>query len=533
MEKPPKAAKPAKRRKTPQPELLAGVDVGSSAMRMHIAQIAPGDDENPLRLIEELTHPVSTGADTFTHGYIRTDTLRSICDILGNFLRLMDGYGVAHRRIVASSAVREALNREILVDRIRHNAGVDVELLDAVEESRLAYQALLPWLRLRGGEYSMALNLGGGSTEMMILRGEDLLTGRSRRLGTSRLFHAAAAAGAQAGGRIMRERLRAAAANIVRSHRETYREYAVSHFFLINPVLYRAFLRHPGAVRHERDFVLRADVLRAAIAEQSAKSPLELGETFNMGLAEVENLLPAMMILDSFIETIEIEEVTFANTDLLNGLLLEMMIAARGGNPLMMFRRQMVRSARAVGEKYVYDRAHARLVTSFAMTLFDLLRDVLDLDERDRLLLELAAVLHDIGTYIAEHDHHRHSAYLVKWADIVGLNENDRALTSQIVFYHRRENPSRDNAYFMSIPSADRLRISKLAGILRVADVLDRGHTQSVSAMRAEIAGDKLVLHLRIATDLGTILDALPAKAVLLEQVSGLQVVLRREMMGS
>jgi exopolyphosphatase/guanosine-5'-triphosphate,3'-diphosphate pyrophosphatase len=383
----------------------------------------------------------------------------------------------------------------------------------------------------------MALNLGGGSTEMMILRGEDLLLGGSRRLGTSRLFHAAGAAapgqgGGHAGGQIMRERLQAVAANIVRSHREAYREYAISHFFLINPILYRAFRRHPAAEKHERDFVIPSDILRRAIAEQSAKSPLEIGEAFNMGLAEVENLLPAMMILDSFIETAEVGEVTFTNTELLNGLLLEMVIAARGESPLMAFRRQMVRSARAVGEKYFYDRAHARQVTGFALALFDVLRETLDLTETDRLLLELAAVLHDIGTYIAEHEHHRHSAYLVKWADIVGLNESDRALTSQIVYYHRKENPSRDNAYFTSLPVADRLRIAKLAGLLRLADVLDRGHTQSVTDMRAEIAGDKLVLHLRIATDLGLILDSLPAKAALLEQVTGLQIVLRREMVG-
>ena len=163
-----KKAKPAQRRKVPLPELFAGIDVGTSAMRMHIAQYLPNNEDHPIRLLEELTHPVSTGADTFTHGFIRPETLYSICDILDNFIRLMNEYGVVHRRAVASSAVREAANREILVDRIRHNSGLELELLDAVEESRLAYQALLPWLLRRQGSYSMALNLGGGSTEIMI-----------------------------------------------------------------------------------------------------------------------------------------------------------------------------------------------------------------------------------------------------------------------------------------------------------------------------------------------------------------------------
>ena len=334
-----KKTKSVRRRKAPPPELLAGIDVGTSAMRLHIAQHVPDNEDHPLRILEELTHPVSSGADTFLHGYIKPETLHSICEILDDFSRLMNEYGVTRRRVVASSAVREASNREILVDRIRHNSGLELELLDAVEESRLAYRALLPWLRGKQGSYSMALNLGGGSTEIMILRGIDLQTGASRRLGTSRLFHAAG----QAGEHIRRERLQAIAANIVRAHREVYREYTIAHFFLINRLLHRAFLTHPAAERHERDFVIRSDVLRRTIADYSVKSPLEIGEAFTMGLTEVENLLPAMMILDNFIEATEVPEVTFTDTELLTGLLLEMVISMRGENPLMAFRGQMAR----------------------------------------------------------------------------------------------------------------------------------------------------------------------------------------------
>lgn len=514
-----------RRRGKPRPVLLAGIDVGTTAMRLHIAEHHP-DAETPLRVIEELTHPIATGADTFTHGHIRPETLFSICDILNKFLRLMNEYGVEHRRAVASSAVREASNREILVDRIRHNSGLELEILDAVEESRLAYQALLPWLQQRQGSYSMALNLGGGSTEIMILRGDDLQTGGSRRLGTSRLFYSAGTGS----GHIRMERLQATAANIVRSTREAYQDYNITHFFLINRILYRAFRNVPEAERHENDFVIPTDALRELIRRHAVRSPLEIAGSFNMGLAEVENLLPAMMILDSFMDASEVGGVTFTNTELLTGLLLEMVMALRGENPLMSFRRQMVRSARAVGEQYFYDRTHARLVTSFALVLFDALRDMLDLDDKDRLLLELAAVLHDIGMYVTEHHHHRHSAYLVKWSDIVGLNETDRMLTAQIVYFHRKEIPSRDHPEFMALSKRDRLRVNKMAGILRLADVLDRGHGQNVKELRAEISEDKLILYLRIASDLGIILDALPQKADLLEQVTGLQVILRREM---
>ncbi len=523
---PTRANKKRNRRRSrsgPRPILLGAIDLGSTAVRMHIAEYLP---DAPIKVIEELAHPVTTGADTFRHGRILPETLFSICNILGDFLRLLDDYGVQHRRAVASSAIREASNREILVDRIRHNAGLDLEILDSIEESRIIYQALLPWLRQCQGAYTMALNLGGGSTEIMILRGEDLQIGGTRRLGTSRLFHTATAGGSHS----RAERLQTIASNIVRSTKEAYQEYTITHFFLVNRMLYRAFREDPAAVRSETDFVIPADVLRERIGRASGLSPLEIGRTFNMGLAEVEILIPAMLILDNFVTAAEVSEITFTNTEMLSGLTVEMAMTVRGENPLMAFRRQMVRSARAVGEQYGYDRNHARVVTDFALTLFDTLREMLDLAEKDRLLLELAAVLHDIGMYVNEHHHQRHSAYLVKWSDIVGLNESDRYLTSQIVFFHRRDLPSRDYPEYMALPLADRLRVGKLAGLLRLADVLDRGHQGSVKELRAEVSGGKLILYLQILGDLGLIMDKLPHKADLLEQVTGLQVVLRREM---
>lgn len=512
-----------KRPAAPQPALLGAVGVGSTAMRLNIVEYAP---EKPLRYIEELTHPVAIGADSFRHGRILPETLFAICGIMDNFVRVMNDYGVPHRRAVASSAIREAANRDILIDRVRHSSGLELEVLDAIEESRIIYQALLPWLREHPANYSLALNLGGSSTEIMILRGDNLLTGGSRRLGTSRLFHALG----QIGGQSRTERLQAITANIVRSARESYQEYNIDQFFLVNRLLYRAFRDMPEAVRREDCFVIPAEPLRERIRQASRRSPLEIGNDFNVGLSEVEMLLPAMLILDSFVESSEVEEVTFTDTERLDGLMAEMAMTLRGENPLMAFRRQMVRSARAVGEQYYYDRVHARAVTTFSLILFDELRDMLDLEDKDRLLLELAAVLHDIGMYVNEHHHQRHSAYLVKWSNIVGLNESDRLLTSQLVYFHRKKLPSREHPEFMALPRADRLRVGKLAGILRLADVLDRGHHQSVREMRAEVSGEKLILYLVMDGDMGIILDELPKKADLLEQVTGLQVVLRREM---
>ncbi|MDR2390097.1 MAG: HD domain-containing protein [Planctomycetota bacterium] len=508
-------------RQAAAPTLLAGIDLGSTAVRLNIAETGP---DAGVRVIEELTHPVSTGADIFRHGRILPGTMTAILHIIGNYLRLADDYGVEHRQIAASSAIHEAANREILADRVRHDTGLALVLLDTVEESRLAYQALLPWLRRRQGNFSLALNIGGGSTEMMILRGEDLQIGGVRRLGVARLFHAAG----QTGGQTRAEILRAMSINIVNSARDVYQEYNISTFFLVNRNLYRAFRNDPLAERRPDDFIIAAEPLRRSLEKAYQLSPTEIGRLFNLGLTDAEMLIPAMLILDSFVWAVETAEVTFTNTETLSGLLIEMGMALRGENPLTAFRRQMVRSARAVGERYGYDRAHARMVTEFSLAIFDAVREMLDLDDRDRLLLELSAVLHDIGMYVSENLHHRHSAYLIKWSDIVGINENARALIAQTAYFHRQETPSDAHPDYMALSQFDRIRVAKLAGILRLADVLDRGHRQNVRSLKAEIAGEELRLVLDMSGDMGIITEALPKKADLIELVTGLRPVLRR-----
>jgi exopolyphosphatase/guanosine-5'-triphosphate,3'-diphosphate pyrophosphatase len=516
------ARRSARRRAARTPELVAGIDIGSTAIRMAVAEVLP---EFGVRTVEELNQPVATGADTYRHGRILPGTLRSICRIIENFLVLLDDYGVERRRAVSSSSVREARNNEIVIDRIRHETGLELEILDAFEESRLAYRALLPWLGRNPRGYSLALNLGGGATEIMLLRGEDLQVGGARRLGTSRLFHAIGRGSSHGKG----ELLRTLTANIVNSTREVYQEFHAAQFLLINRILYRAFRGDPNAQRHETDFVLPAEYLHERLKTTYSLGNLEIGELFNMGLADVEILVPAMLILDCFLDAADVRKITFTNTDMLTGLLAEMALVVRGENPLTAFHRQIVRSARAVGEKFNYDRAHARAVTEYSLRIFEAMAESLDLDGHDRLLLEVAAVLHDIGMYIAERGHHQHSSYLVKWSDIVGLNEADRMLVAQIVLFHRKEMPSTRHAEFTALSPEDRMRVRKLAGMLRLADVIDRGHRQSVKDLRVERTDDRLFLNLLTGGDLGIIADALPMKSDLFEDVAGLKVVLRRE----
>jgi exopolyphosphatase/guanosine-5'-triphosphate,3'-diphosphate pyrophosphatase len=153
----------------------------------------------------------------------------------------------------------------------------------------------------------------------------------------------------------------------------------------------------------------------------------------------------------------------------------------------------IMRIARETGEKYLYDARHAAQVTDVALSLFDLLRAEHDCTERHRLLLEVAARLHDIGAFVNVRGHHKHSLYLIRNTEFMGLSLEETNLIAVIARYHRKMMPQLSHPEYAGLTPESRLVVSKLAAILRVADALDRVHDQSLGRLRFEIESDALV----------------------------------------
>jgi exopolyphosphatase/guanosine-5'-triphosphate,3'-diphosphate pyrophosphatase len=145
---------------------------------------------------------------------------------------------------------------------------------------------------------------------------------------------------------------------------------------------------------------------------------------------------------------------------------------------------------------------------------------------RYRLILELAAILHDIGTYLKPSGHHKHGYYLVLNSEIFGISKGDLAVIANIVRYHRKAQPSTGHENFISLRREQRVSVLKLSAILRIADALDRGHSQRVRNVQAEIQGSDLALRCKAVGDLSVERHGMPSKADMFEEVFGLNVIL-------
>jgi exopolyphosphatase/guanosine-5'-triphosphate,3'-diphosphate pyrophosphatase len=189
-------------------------------------------------------------------------------------------------------------------------------------------------------------------------------------------------------------------------------------------------------------------------------------------------------------------------------------------------RDQVLTSALQVGRKYAFDEPHAMAVARFALRLFDDTPRLHHLDEESRLLLEVAAMLHDIGHFVSATEHHKHTYYLLNATPLIGLTKPQRAVVANVARYHRKSAPSLQHEPFKILPAKDRVTVSKLSAILRLADALDNEHAGKVTDIAVEYNRPRFVLKLQGQGDLLLEQWALIKRIPLFEEVYGVKVTI-------
>jgi exopolyphosphatase/guanosine-5'-triphosphate,3'-diphosphate pyrophosphatase len=189
-------------------------------------------------------------------------------------------------------------------------------------------------------------------------------------------------------------------------------------------------------------------------------------------------------------------------------------------------RRQILASAAALGKKFHYNEMHAKNVTGCALAIFDALVRDYGLDGKARLLLETSSMLHDIGTIIRASGHHKHGEYIIANSEIFGLTKNDLTIISNVVRYHRKAPPAPTHLNFIALPREDRILVTKLAAILRIADALDRGHDGKLGRLEFERVEDRFIMRAEKRLDFSLERLSMAEKSDMFNEVFGLEPVL-------
>jgi exopolyphosphatase/guanosine-5'-triphosphate,3'-diphosphate pyrophosphatase len=512
-------------KQTAAKETAAVIDIGSGAVRMVVAELGPGA---AVRRLENLSQPVRLGRDVFTSGRISNSVMREAMEILRNFKSVADTYGVKRLHAIATSAVREAVNRDNFVDKAFLIAGIDVEVVEGTEENRLdllaVESALEDKLQIQK-KNCLIMEVGCGATEIIVLtKGKVELT-RTLPIGSIRLPERLVPGRSEPG--VMLRVVKRAVHAMAEDARREYDLGQVDTFIALGSDMRLAARQITGPTQQDHTVLSVKDFLD--FARPLAKvPPEELAAKYAIPFADAETLYPAILISTCFLSETKVESLIVPMVSIRDGLLLEMSQMASGGKRSDVS-RQVTSSARSLGRKYRYDEPHAVNVAGLAVKLFDLLKAEHGLGPRERMLLETSAVLHDIGIYISPTSHHKHSAYLVDASEFFGLRKSDKDIVSNVVRYHRRSLPKPTHTAYMSLPRTDRTVVAKLAAILRVADALDNPHQQKVQDFTLERAQDSYTLWVGPeAGDVSLERQAVQGKGDMFAEIFGASIALKQ-----
>ncbi|HEY2415997.1 MAG TPA: Ppx/GppA phosphatase family protein [Pirellulaceae bacterium] len=511
----------------PPARQVAVIDIGTASVRMAVAEITAAGQ---VRQLETLSQAVNLGKDAFIHSSISKATIEECVRVLKSYRRILKEYQIENPsqvRVVATSAVREATNRLAFVDRIYIATGFQVEPLDEAEVIRITFLGVQPFLLsdpTLAQSRVLVTEVGGGSTELLVVKGADLVYSHTYRLGSLRL-------------RETLEALRAPTLkvrNIMETHiHRTVAEIA-EHVVRDGPI---ELIAMGGDVRFavrqlqpEWDGRSLARLTLKGLEDFTNKilgqSEDRIVRKYRLSYPEAETLGPALLAYVLLAKELQITSVLVSNINLRDGLLSEMAESETGSKE---FSKQIIRSAVDLGRKFNFDEAHGVHVADLCSKLFHQLREEHQLPSRYEVILQVAALLHEIGLFVSNRSYHKHSLYLIRNSELFGLGKKDLLLAALVARYHRRASPQPTHEGYATLDRDERVAVAKMAAILRIADALDESRSQRIHEIVVQRDGDRMIVSVPMVEDLSLENLALKQSGLLFEETFGTAVLLRME----
>ena len=503
------------------PTVLSVIDVGSSGVRMLLAELKP---DGAVRILEDVQKPLALGRETFRTGTLSAASIQKAVNILRQYRSMMDTYSVTHTRAVATSAVRAALNRDTFVDRIFLATGIEVEVIEGSQETLLTFAAVQRALAARPdftSEDSLMFELGAGSTEWALVRAGEVAGSLTYDLGTLRMRDLLRAEGTDK---------RAVTRLIQHNVREMMNEVKRTLPFekVANLIAIGSEARFAArALKGEGELAaVSAKDLRTLADKILAMSSAEAAVSFSITTSEAESLVPAFLAYAELIRLNPVDKLLVASASMRDGLLLQVARSIQSGSGVF-FPEQTIAAALNLARKYHADERHGVHTAALARAIFEATQAQHGMGENERLLLEVASIVHDIGNYVAARGHHRHAYYLLVNSEVFGLSKMELEIVANVARYHRKGAPQSDHPAYAALPRSARLSVNRLSAILRVADALDKSHAQRIQSPKITLQEEELLIDVDGAEDLALERLTLDQKGGLFEEVFGLKPVLR------
>ena len=470
--------------------LIAAIDVGSHAIRMKIGEINKAGD---FRLLEKFRKIAVLGHDTFTNEKVSFESVDKTCEILKNFRMTMDDYGVKRYVMMATSAIREASNKDYIMDQIKLKTGLDIRIIDNSQEQYLTLKALkhkLEHYNKITAEGAVVIVIGAGSIQITTFLKGELKSSQNVKMGALRI-----------------KEILGALENQTTKYYKVLREYIEANLEDLD------FLKDKGAYKHliviggeigviqslmdedvtEETYSMKKKDFRVISDEIMSKTTDEIKRDYAIKRERAEIIVPSLMLINMFVDKTTAGEIIIPNISLADGIIRYIHEDIYNLHTNDISTQDIITSATVMAKKFNYDETHCNHVEAHALLLFDKLRKIHGMKE-ERILLRVATILHDIGKFISLDHHNEHSYNLIKSLELFGMSTLEVEMVANIARYHGIIVPKDQDRNLAVLPTRERIIVAKLIGIIRMADALDRSHKQKIKIESVRVKDKELII---------------------------------------
>ena len=468
----------------------AVIDIGSNLIKMRISQLKKGE----IIELDRLEYPLGLGHEVFTNGKISFESLRILSQILRGYAEVMEEYGITQYRVVATTALREASNRAYVIDQLKIQNNMTVTVLEDDQEKTLIYSEILCSMAqseiFRKGN-TMISYIGAGTIGFSLFNGENMIYSQNIPIGALKLhdmlddieeltenFHV-----------VVEEYLNSVIGHTILPLDNT----EIDNLVLTGNEI-QLIAKICGSEPKDGIYLISSAQVQNLFNEIRHMSQEKISIKYGIKEDTAELLYSALAIYIRLIRFVRADHIIAPKVELWDALMRQMLAPRAKIEYTEHVRRNAISCAKVFAESFHCNLEHADLVRQFACKIFDKMKGSHGLDLRQELLLELAAILHDCGYNVTSRQHLKSSFDLIKDIDIYGMTDEEMLITAYVVRYNEYEPTRYDDFELMKLTDEQRMIISKLSAIFRLANALDKAQKQKLEDIRVRLDGNKLLI---------------------------------------
>lgn len=452
---------------------IAAIDIGTNSFHMIIASL---DSNGLLNIIQREKEIVRLGNSPGDMKLLTEDAMNRGVETLKNFSKIAESENSLIKAI-ATSAVREADNKKDFIDRVLKETGIQIEVVSGREEGRLIYQGASRSLPVYGKK-TLLIDIGGGSTELVVGLNGQVDYCNSTKIGTVRLskmfFDKDEITNKDIESCI--NHIKVEWIPILNKVKNKEYDYVIATSGTLQNLItisnrknLNVSLENSNGLKASKDQIL--NTIRKI---KKLKTPSTISSIKGLDQSRADIILAGSLIVEVFLKHLNIEEMVVSSYALREGIFYKYYQLLNEDELKSSISKLRLNTTKNLVRKYNLDINHSKYISKLCLKIFDDLIDIHKLDNHDREMLKVAAYLHDCGFYVSHDKHHKHSYYLILNTEMPGFTIQESELIANIARYHRKSHPKESHKNYTNLNDIDRKKVWILGGILRLVEGLDR-----------------------------------------------------------